>query len=79
MFHSTRRMVWCAALSAVLALTSVAGVVRADDQDYNAYWQEQAKVTNELQQGQTPHPGNTQDDNAYWQRQADVAAAQQRL
>jgi hypothetical protein len=72
MSQSTRRLVWCVALSVVLAvlvLVIPSAAVRADDppnmQDYNTYWQ--------VATDPTP-PDPTLDYNTYW---AEVQAKQQ--
>ncbi len=82
MLKFIRRNVLCATLLALMAVCAILVPVtaaRADDRDYNAYWQNQAQITQQLQNGQTPYQGNTQDYNAYWQQQADIATAQARM
>jgi hypothetical protein len=80
MLNTFRRFVWGAIVMAGFSVIAPTAVLRADDpQDYNAYWQRQAEITAQLEQGQTPYQGNPQDYNAYWERQAEIAAAQQRL
>jgi hypothetical protein len=63
MWKTIRRALWCAALAAVLVGVGPAAA-RADQLDYNAYWQAAAATT----------PPQTQDYNAYW---AQVQAQQQ--
>jgi hypothetical protein len=67
------RVVCCAALVAVLAVGRSAAL-RADDQDYNAYWQEQTETQ---QQEQIEAQQKQQDYNAYWQEQAEQQPQQQ--
>ena len=69
-----RRIVVCAVLLAVAGAFTPAAVVRADDQDYNTYWQEQA----ESQQQQEQELQQTQQDyNAYWQEVQEQQQQQQ--
>jgi hypothetical protein len=55
---------------AVLAMLGgfMPAIARADDQDYNSYWQEQTETQ---QQEQMEAQQKQQDYNAYWQEQAE--------
>ena len=67
MLKTIRRLLCCATLSAVVGLLAPAAV-RADDQDYNAYWRDQAETQ---QQEQAELQRLQQDYTAYWQEQAE--------
>jgi len=64
MWKSIRRIVGVTALVAVLGPAAV----RADDQDYNAYWRDQAESP---QQEQVEAQQLQQNYNAYWQEEAE--------
>jgi hypothetical protein len=67
MWKSIRRIVGVTALVAVLGILGPAAA-RADDQDYNAYWRDQAETQ---QQEQVEAQQLQQNYNAYWQEQAE--------
>ena len=74
MSNLIRRIVCCAALVGVLGILAPAATVRADDQDYNAYWQEQAETQ---QQQEAELQRLQQDYNAYWQEVQEQQQQQQ--
>jgi hypothetical protein len=67
MWKSIRRMIYCIAILAGLGIIAPS-VARADNEDYNAYWQDQAESA---QQEQMEAQRLQQDYNAYWQKQAE--------
>jgi hypothetical protein len=73
MWKSLRRILWYAPLSAALAAAAFlppTSVARADDnQDYNAYWRDQAEP---LPQEQAEMQQKQNDYNAYWQEAAEI-------
>jgi hypothetical protein len=67
MWKSFGRIVGHAALLAMLSVI-IPAAARADDEDYNAYWQDQAESQ---QQEQMEAQQLQQDYTAYWQEQAE--------
>jgi hypothetical protein len=69
MWKTIRRFVLCAGVLFVLTLIARTSAARADEQqDYNAYWQDQAESQ---AQEQAELAQQQQNYNAYWQEQAE--------